>query len=144
MKTPLLATLLFLLSPPVAAVQLITEFEASLPPPPSTAFKTRGITRGPAIRLLSPETATPVKSPFSLKMTFEARGGASIDPASIRINYLRTPSIDLLDRVKPGLSASGLDLSHTEAPAGEHQIKVSVQDSEGRQTTSIIHLTVTK
>lgn len=126
------------------AAALITESEARLPPAAGT-IATRGITRGPGIRVLSPEPgAVAVKSPFSLKVAFEARGGAKVDAGSIKVTYLKTPSVDLLERVKPGLSGAGIDLGSAEAPPGEHQIRVSVQDSEGRQSNAVISFTVVK
>ena len=62
----------------------------------------------------------------------------------MKIVYVKTPSVDLLDRVKVGLSDKGIELDAAEAPAGEHQIRVSVQDSEGRQTTQLISFTVVR
>lgn len=143
----LLAAVALLLSLEASAVQLITESEASLPPATAAAVntsRTRGITRGPGIRVLAPEPATVVKSPFNLKVVFEARGGSSVDPSSVRVSYLRAPSVDLLDRIKPGLSAGGIELVAAEAPAGEHDILVSLQDSEGRQSSALIKLRVDK
>ena len=126
------------------AAPLIKEDEARLPAA-SGALLTRGITRGPGIKVLSPDPAAmSVKSPFNLKVAFEPRGGAKIDPASVKVTYLKSPAVDLLDRVRPGLSERGIDLAGAEAPAGEHQIRVTVQDSEGRQTNTIINLKVSK
>ncbi|HQH28862.1 MAG TPA: hypothetical protein PLP17_15825, partial [Oligoflexia bacterium] len=111
----------------------------------SGTITTRAITRGPGIKLLSPEPgAAAVKSPFVFKVAFEPRGGAKIDPATVKIVYVKTPNVDLLDRVKVGLSEKGIELDAAEAPAGEHQIRVSVQDSEGRQSTQLIAFTVLK
>jgi hypothetical protein len=126
------------------AVKLIKDEEARLPaanPAPST----RGITRGPGIRLLAPDAAAgAVKSPFNLKLAFEPRGGAKIDPASVKMTYLKATPVDLLDRVRTGLSAGGIELAGAEAPPGEHPIQVTVQDSEGRKTTTVITLSVAK
>ena len=49
-----------------------------------------------------------------------------------------------LDRVRGGLSEKGIDLAAAEAPPGEHQIRVTVQDSEGRQTTTLLTLKVVR
>lgn len=147
MKTCLLVIFAFLLSANVSAVQLITESEANLPPAADGAVKAatkRGITRAPGIRLVSPDTSVTVKSPFNLKLVFEPRGGSTIDPASVKVSYIRSPSVDLLSRVKPGLSAGGIELRAAEAPVGEHQIQVTLQDSEGRETSSVIILKVDK
>ncbi len=129
----------------VHAAPLINEKEAKLPAGEAGTMATRAITRGPGIRVLSPEPgAAAIRSPFLFKVAFEPRGGAKIDPATVKIVYVKTPSVDLLDRVKVGLSDKGIELDAAEAPAGEHQIRVSVQDSEGRQTTQLISFTVVR
>jgi hypothetical protein len=126
------------------AAPLITESESKLPSA-TGGVATRGITRGPGIRIVSPDpVAESVKSPFSLKVAFEPRGGAKIDTANIRISYMKTPAVDLIDRIKPGLSEKGINLEGAEAPPGEHQIHLTVQDSEGRQTSTVINLKIVK
>lgn len=47
-------------------------------------------------------------------------------------------------RVKAGLSAGGIELAGAEVPPGEHQIRVTVQDSEGRQSSTVLQLNVVK
>lgn len=126
----------------VAAEMLIKESEAKLPPAPLAAPATRAITRGPGIRVVSPEGA--VASPFPLRVVFEPRGGAKIDLSSVTMTYLRTPNINLLDRVRGGLSEKGIDLVAAEAPPGEHQVRLTVQDSEGRQTSVLLNLNVVR
>lgn len=133
----------FLLAAAAQAGPLITESEARLPA--AVTVVTRGITRGPAIKLLSPDPAAEsIKSPFNLRVAFEPRGGAKIDPASVKVSYMKTPVVDLHERIKPGLTEKGIHLENAEVPPGEHQIRLSVQDSEGRQTTTVIHLKVVK
>jgi hypothetical protein len=106
---------------------------------------TRGITRGPGIKVVSPDlSAGPLKSPFKLKLAFEPRGGAKIDAASLKVSYLKATPIDLLARVKSGVSESGIDLANAEIPPGEHAIQVTLQDSEGRKTNTVINLTIAK
>ena len=122
---------------------LVTEEEAKLPNAPSLA--TRGVTRGPGIKLVSPDPASKtVKSPFDLKVGFEARGGAKIDPASIKVFYMKTPLIDLTDRIKDGIKDDGIDFAKTEMPTGEHNLRFTVKDSEGRSTSSVMTLNVVK
>ena len=125
------------------AVTLIKESEAKLPAA-SGSLATRGITRGPAIKQVSPSPDEAVKSPLNLKVSFEARGGAKIDPSSVKAVYLKSPSVELTERVKPAVSDSGIELNDAVVPAGEHQISISVTDSEGRQSNSVITLKVAK
>jgi len=136
--------LLGLLSGPAAAATLIKDEEARQPAA-AGGLVTRGITRGPGVKMLSPDPAAgAVKSPFNLKVSFEPRGGARIDPASVSVTYLKATPVDLLPRVKAGLSAGGIELPGAEVPPGEHQIRVTVQDSEGRQSSTVLQLNVVK
>ena len=115
---------------------LITEEEAKLPN--AHVLSTRAITRGPAIKLLTP-TEVPAKS-FALKLNLEARGGAKIDPGSLKIEYLKQPIVDLTSRFKAGLQGNHIELQQAKIPEGQHAIKVSIKDSEGREGMHIIQL----
>ena len=120
------------------SVQLITDQEARLPPAPQATF--RGVTRGPGIKLVSPASVT--DSAFPLKVTFEARGGSKIDPSSVQVTYLKNPSVDLTSRVKSGIRPDGIDLAAVTVPGGDHPIRITVKDDEGRQGSLVINLSV--
>ncbi len=120
----------------VAQTPLITEAEAQAPNLQVPA--TRAITRGPGINLLSPTEVT--GKSFAFRMVFEPRGGAKIDPGSIKFEYLKQPVVDLTARFKTGLNGNQLELPQASVPAGTHPIRVSVRDSEGREGKTIIHL----
>lgn len=121
---------------------LITAEEAALPAAPH-GLATRGISRGPGVKLLSPSAdAGPIKAPFDLKIGFEPHGGNSIDPASVKVVYLKSPLVDLTPRLQGGITEKGITLSKTDVPAGDHQIKVTVTDTDGRETNSTLHLVV--
>ena len=95
--------------------------------------------------MLAPAAASePLTSPIKLKLAFEPHGGAKIDPASIKVIYLKASPVDLLDRVKHGVSEQGIELAGAEVPPGEHEIQVTVQDSEGRKSAHVVRLTVAK
>jgi hypothetical protein len=119
-------------------VQLVTSEEAKQPAaaakPPS-----RAITRGPGVKLASPDT---VSGQFAFKIGFEPRGESKIDTASVKVEYLRGSGIDLTERVKAGIKPTGIEIPAAAAPAGEHPIRVSVRDSEGRLGTTEFKLTV--
>ena len=125
------------------AAPLISVQEAALPAA-SGALATRGISRGPGVKLASPEADTPTAAPFDLKVNFEARGDAKIDPNSVKVTYMKSPPVDLTPRLKKSISASGIDLNKAEVPPGTHTIRVSVKDSEGRETNSVMNLVVAK
>lgn len=119
-------------------VQLITDKEAKLPAAPQAP--SRAITRGPGVKLLSPESVT--KGAFSLKVAFEPRGGSKIDPGSVEVTYLKNPPVDLTSRVKSAIRPDGIDLASASAPAGDHPIRISVRDDQGRQGSLVINLSV--
>ena len=125
------------------AAPLITAKEAAMPPAAGT-LATRGISRGPAIKLASPEADTPVAAPFDFKVNFEARGDAKIDPSSVKVVYMKSPFVDLTPRLKSAISANGIDFAKADVPPGTHTIRVTVKDSEGRETNSVMNLVVNK
>jgi hypothetical protein len=136
---PLIAGLLLVASSAFAqTLQLITADEARQPAAASKPAS-RAITRGPGVKLASPEN---VSGPFALKVAFEPRGESKIDAASVKVEYLKGTGIDLTDRVKGGIKPSGIEIPAAAAPAGEHPIRVSVRDSEGRLGTAEFKLTV--
>lgn len=139
----LLAALLVASAQMVIAAPLISAKEAALPPA-AGALATRGISRGPAIKLASPEADTPVAAPFDFKVNFEPRGDSKIDPSSVKVVYMKSPFVDLTPRLKSAISASGIDFVKAEVPPGTHTIRVTVKDTEGRETNSVLNLVVNK
>ncbi|MBT8520331.1 hypothetical protein G6734_05715 [Polynucleobacter paneuropaeus] len=138
-----ISTVLFLSSATIFAAPLISAKEAALPAASGT-LATRGISRGPAVKLNSPEADTPVMSPFDFKVAFEARGDAKIDPASVKVIYMKSPFVDLTPRLKSAISANGIDFAKADVPPGTHTIRVSVKDTDGRETNSVLTLVVNK
>ena len=126
------------------AATLITTEEAALPAAPGEAL-TRGISRGPGVKLLSPNADLgPVKAPFELKVAFEPRGGNTIDPASVKVMYLRSPFVDLTPRLQQSITETGILFPSADVPAGEHDLKITVLDKDGRETNAVVHLVVVR
>ena len=134
-----LAALAVLVPLAAHAFPLVTPEEAALPPATPKPL-TRGITRGPAITLDAPRD--PIHSPFRLHVVFTAHGGDVIDPASIRVIYLRSKQIDLSDRLKPYISPAGITVDGAEVPPGEHAFRIELRDNAGHESTSDIVLKV--
>ena len=139
----LFASFLFTVSQLAICAPLISAKEAALPPASGT-LATRGISRGPAVKLASPEADTPVAAPFDFKVNFEARGDAKIDPSSVKVVYMKSPFVDLTPRLKSAISANGIDFAKADVPPGTHTIRVTVKDIEGRETNSVLNLVVNK
>lgn len=122
---------------------LISATEAALPAA-SGALATRGISRGPSVKLASPEADTSVSSPIDFKVNFEARGEGKIDPNSVKVIYMKSPFVDLTPRLKGAISSSGINFAKADVPPGTHTIRVTVKDVDGRETNSVFTLNVTK
>jgi hypothetical protein len=123
----------------VAGETLIRPEEASLPPAPVPS-STRAITRKPEVILISPVVS--VSSPFELRIKFRAHGGSRIEPNSFRLIYLKSPNVDLTNRVRRYVTAQGVEMSGAEAPAGQHAIRAMISDSENREGSTVFTLNV--
>jgi len=125
-------------------VVLITAEEAQRPAPPATDLTFRaGISRGPGIELVSPKSSEKsVHSPVHLQLRFEGRGGAQIDVDSLKLTYVRNPSVDLTGRIKSFVKPDGIDVPEAEVPPGTHVIRADVKDKEGRSGSLIFKLNV--
>jgi methionine-rich copper-binding protein CopC len=130
---------------PAHAEVLITEQESMRPAAaPKAEEASRGIFRAPKISVLSPREEGIVTSPLNLKLKFESFGGTKIDEDSVRVIYLKNPSVDLTPRLKKHLKSNGIEMDVAEAPPGEHHLKVEVKDSDGHLGTADVVFKVTK
>ncbi len=128
-------------TPVSAGTVLISADEARLPlPAGAVAVATRGITRGPKVAYVGTPDAS--KSPMRLQLKFESFGGSKIDTDSLKVTYIKTPSVDLTPRLKPFVKPDGIDMPDAELPAGDHIIRVDVKDSEGRSASTSFTLKV--
>ena len=136
----------YVYAPPGAAAEvLITPNEAMLPDSPdaATAGGVRGLTRGPTSEQILPDPrGKGIKSPFSLHIQFVAHNNTLVVPDSVRVIYLKLPSVDLTSRIKRHLTSKGIDISDTEVPVGTHVLRIEMQDSQGRAGVGIIKLSV--
>jgi hypothetical protein len=120
-----------------SALELITPAEAKLP----SAYqevKRAGLTRGPGIDVSSPG-ASVKKDALALKVDFKSRGGVAIDPKSVKVLYLKSPPVDLTERVRAAVTADGIAIQDAQVPAGEHQLRVEVSDAEGRSSSKLVN-----
>lgn len=128
----------------VSAAPLITLKEAQMPAA-NGELKTRGIARGPGIKVISPDmTAPEIKGPFDLKVVFESRGGNKIDASAVKVTYLKATPVDLTPRLKATITENGIDFAKAEVPPGEHAVKITVKDVDGRESNTVMNLVVAK
>jgi len=132
-----------LLATPAAAVTLITEQEAHLPPDNSVLRS--GVERGPDIIAVYPQPNTGmIQSPFEFKVKFQPHGGTQIDLDTLRVVYKRVPAIDLTGRLKDFIRPDGIDMPKAEVPPGDHRIMIFVRDSAGHEGQADIRFDVEK
>jgi hypothetical protein len=143
-KAAVLSGICLFVAFPAHAQMLISEQEAALPAAADTSLTMRGVTRGPKVQVLSPATDRPVQSPLNLKLKFESFGGAKIDPASFKATYLKSPAVDLTQRMQKFVKANGIEMDGAEVPPGEHIISVQLRDSEGRAGSVNFKINVAK
>jgi hypothetical protein len=112
---------------------LILPQEAQLPPPREAPIATRNITRGPLVRMVAPG-ASPlsIDRPFWLRVEFVGRGGARIDPGSLRVRYLRAWEVDISERMRPFATPAALEIREAVVPPGRHILKIEIRDDGGR------------
>ena len=123
------------LTGPAVALELISAREAALPDAVGVDLKLgfRGVTRGPRVLVVSPAPdAGVVRSPLNLLLKFETHGGAVIEPPSVKMTYLKTPLINLTQRIGDLIKAGGIEVHSAEVPPGAHYIRVEVKDDAGR------------
>ena len=137
------AGILFAAAGSAGAVDLITDEEARLPATPKMATR-GGITRGPSIKVVSPNPDGQVKAPFAMKIEFQPHGGSKIDANSVKVTYLKKPAVDLTPRLKSAITESGISLGDANVPAGAHDLKIDVTDAEGRTKSETVSFTVVK
>jgi hypothetical protein len=126
------------------AAPLITPKEAQMPAA-SGELKTRGIARGPSIKVISPDVTAPeIKGPFDLKVVFESRGGNKIDASAVKVTYLKATAVDLTPRLKGAITEGGINFAKAEVPPGEHAVKITVKDVDGRESNTVMNFVVGK
>lgn len=123
-------------------VQLITKQEASFPQPAASSSQERNLTRGPGVDRLAPPAIGMNGEPFRFAVKFKPRNGVPIDPATVRVTYRREVNVDLTARIKPFITAEGIDASAVIVPPGRHLIEIEATDKEGRLGRGQIALTV--
>lgn len=122
-------------------IRLITAEEARLPSADPGAAQERNLTRGPGIDAVAPPPIG-VSGTFRLAVKFKPRNSVAINPESVRVTYRRLPEVDLTARLKPFVTATGIEAPAVIVPPGKHVIVIEATDKEGRIGRSQMTLTV--
>jgi hypothetical protein len=57
---------------------------------------------------------------------------------------MRTPAIDLTQRIRPYITANGIYVIDAEVPPGTHTLRVDVSDTDGRTSSADFTFSVSK
>ena len=111
-------------------LQLLTAEEAARPEEKNYGFASTLPDNGPVIGV--PKLEVIEGKPFALVVRLTPRDGAAPDPATLRVECLKSPAIDLTPRIRPYVSQEGVNIDSVTLPAGLHHFRVSVSDVQGR------------
>jgi len=73
-----------------------------------------------------------VHSPVRLELKFEGRGGAQVNVETLKLVYVKSPAVDLTDRIKAFAKPAGISVPAAELPPGTHTIRAEIKDKDGR------------
>lgn len=119
--------------------ELITVEEAAAPDldPSAWHVEVGRPDEGPEIEVISPHMGVTIKGPVPIDVRFIKKDNRDIDPATIKVEYLKFLTIDLTPRVQDYLSKEGIKVPNANLPAGTHTIRFSVGDTTGVVTKLI-------
>jgi hypothetical protein len=112
--------------------ELLSIEEAARPAGRSYGFANQAADNGPAI--VAQDLEVQEAKPFTLMVRLNARDGAAPDLATLRIECLKSPVIDLTPRLKQYITEEGVKVDRTTLPPGLHHFRVSINDVRGRLT----------
>jgi hypothetical protein len=90
----------------------------------------------------APGSGGQVSTPFPVKIRFIPASGAKINLDTVKVDVLKLVPISLLSRVKPYLTATGIDVPEAKIPTGTYQVRVMVTDDQGRMAMAMQTWTV--
>jgi hypothetical protein len=99
-------------------------------------------TGAPQILVETPTGGAAVTAPFPVKIRFVPSAGSKINLDSIKVEVLKIVPISLLSRVKPYLTAAGINVPEAKIPAGTYNVRIAVADDQGREGSTVQTWTV--
>ena len=116
----------------LAALQLVTPEEATLPGVRNFGYAGSSRSSGPEITVIDPGGNADITSPTSLDIRFVPVDGVAIDRGSFKMEYMKREPVDLTARMKPYLGDDGVKVGSMRLPPGKHDFRVSIADVNGR------------
>lgn len=129
---------------PTADFWLVTPEEAALAnaeSPPGLRKRGIDLRGGPIIELLKPSQGQSARAPVEIDVKFRART-SPIDETSIEITLLKIINVDLTDRLRPYMTASGIYIPNANLPSGRHAVRIKLADREGNASSTQMTLQI--
>lgn len=124
-------------------VELVTAQEAATPErPPGHIEAGKEPDDGPIVEIVAPEKEKSYKPPVPVVVKFIPRNGREIDVATLKVEYLKSWSIDLTYKVLPYATKDGINIAEADLPSGKHRIQISIADISGATTRVIMFVSV--
>lgn len=114
-----------------APVALLTADEAALPAAKSFGFAKNLHSDGPEIAVEDMEISTG-RGPFPMVVNFIPRNGIPVDTATLKLECLKSSTIDLTPRIEQYVDKDGIKIDNVALPDGIYRFRISVGDINGR------------
>ncbi|MBX3343967.1 MAG: hypothetical protein KF806_01520 [Nitrospira sp.] len=96
---------------------------------------------GPTIEILKPTDGGKASGPIEIQINFVPKTGP-VDVNSLKVTVVKFLSIDITDRLREYVSASGIQVKEAKIPAGKHIVRISVADAQGVRSIKEIEFEV--
>jgi len=127
----LLALFLFSAGFCATPLQLLTTEEAALPEAKNFGFAAALRSDGPSITARDLEVP-PGEGTFPLQVGFAAKDGTPVDIDTLKLECLKSSSIDLTPRIRPYADQDGVKVESISLPPGSYRFRVAISDFKGR------------
>lgn len=114
-----------------APLQLLTLEEAALPEAKSFGFAAALRNDGPSITARDLEVAAGDRT-FPLEVAFAPKDGSQVDVGTLKMECLKSTTIDLTPRIKPFADKNGVKVDSISLPPGSYRFRVAISDFMGR------------
>lgn len=85
---------------------------------------------GPKIEVIKPTQGASAKPPVEVEIKFVSKG-SPVDPMSLTVSVVKLINIDITDRVRTYVTASGIHVPAAQLPSGKHTVRISIADQDG-------------
>jgi hypothetical protein len=92
--------------------------------------------------LVSPVSDGNIPNQSRIQIQFLTRNGIKLKSDTFKMTYMKTPLIDLTQRVAPYVSDSGVDVPKAIMARGKHLIRFEIMDIDGRLTSKLVQWNV--